>query len=380
MNHILLAAAADDDDAAGLRDRILALVASEAATVWTDLTTFPDPSEATVAVVVLSSAAFADPAIVAFVRELGRRRVELVPVVEDVAAFDFSAVTLPEIEPLNAVGWQPDDGAGILDAVRGYLGLEAFPRRKKVFISYRRQDGEAIAQRLYKYLRRNEYEPFLDVFRIEAGAPVQERIMEEIADKDFVLLVDTPEARRSEWIRAEIVEALNQRIPVRCLAVGQSDPYPLLPDAERLTWPGGGRIMARVREFIFHGIIMARVREFISRGIGAASSFDVRCRRVLHGVAEARGLRLVEDGRRRVRFRGGLKGVLVEYEHALPSLERLHRLYKSYRVRGRGTAVLVSGDQPIPDLTAEAISWARGRAPLHVVYLHDLYSVLDQVL
>jgi len=39
--------------------------------------------------------------------------------------------------------------------------------------------------------------------------------------------------------------------------------------------------------------------------------------------------------------------------------------------------LLISGDQPIPDPTGAAIVWARGRAPLEVVSLHDVPSLLD---
>ncbi len=364
MSHVLLAAR---DDAADLRDRILALLSGEDATICSDLTAFPDPDEAAVALVVLSPQALADPAITAFVSEIVRRKLPLVPVVEDRDRYDFSAVTIPEIDPLSAVGWQPGDGGAILATVRGYLGLEAFPRKKKVFISYRRQDGEEIAQRIYKYLRRHEYEPFLDVFQIEGGVPVQPRIIEEIADKDFVLLIDTPMARCSRWVRAEIVETLNQRIPVRALSVDQDDAYPLLPYVERLTWKAGDRTMMR------------RLRDFISRGIAASASFDARCHRVLEGVAEAKGLCLRELDRRRFLIAGRGRRALVEYERALPSLERLHRLYQGYRKSARGPALLISGDQPIPEPTLEAVDWARGRAPLQVLALHDLKSLLDVI-
>ena len=361
MSHILLAASGDATD---LRDRILGVLADEDAVIDTDLTAFPDPAEVAVVLVVLSPQALADPATGAFIRAAAGQKLPLVPVVENRDTYDFGAVNIPEIEPLNAVGWQPGDGGAILDAVRGYLGLAAFPRKKKVFISYRRADGEAIAQRLYKYLRRHEYQPFLDTLQIEAGVPVQARIMEEIADKDFVLLIDSPQARNSLWVEAEIVEALRQRIPVRALAVDQSDPYPLLPAAERLVWKPGGRMMGRVRDFI-------------SRGIGATTAFDLSCRRVLDLAVEAKGLRLSETGPRQVVMAAGGRRALIQYERALPSLERLHQLYRGYRALGRGPAILISGDRAIPDLTAAAITWARGRAPLEVVELHDFWSVLD---
>ena len=142
----------------------------------------------------------------------------------------------------------------------------------------------------------------------------------------------------------------------------------MLVDAERLTWDPCDPSM------------LDRIRDFISHGIGASHSFDVRCRRVLQGVAAARGYRLGDDGRRRVLLANGSRQAVVEYENALTSLERLHRLYKSYRARGHGPAVLISGDQAIPEPTAEAISWARHRAPLHVVALNEVASLFNVLL
>jgi hypothetical protein len=361
MNHILLIAR---DDATDLRDRIVALLSAEDAHLDAAPVAFPDPASATVVLVVLSPRALAEAAVVTFLGEADRRQLPIVPIVEELATYDFDSVSLPELNRRNAVAWNPGDGEGIVRATRGHLGFEAFPRKKKVFISYRRQDGEAIARRIHRYLRRHEYKPFLDVLGIEGGAPVQSRIMEEISDKDFILLIDTPLARMSGWVQAEIVEALNQRIPVRVLAVGMDDPYPLLLDVERLPWNGGDRRM------------MARLRDFVSRGIASTTSFDVRCHRVLAGAAEARGLRLAARGRQVV-LSGDGRRALIEYERALPSIERLHRLYQSYRTQGRGPAVLISGDQPIPHPTGAAIVWARGRAPLAVVSLHDVPSLLD---
>jgi hypothetical protein len=103
----------------------------------------------------------------------------------------------------------------------------------------------------------------------------------------------------------------------------------------------------------------------------------VRCRNVLAGAAAAKSLRVEDRDRRRVVVTDGRRRAVVEWERALPTLERLHRLYKGYRQFAHGPAVLVSGDRVIPPPTAEAVAWARGKAPLQVVALHDVASLLD---
>ncbi|MCP4546711.1 MAG: toll/interleukin-1 receptor domain-containing protein [bacterium] len=363
MSHVLLAACADAVD---LRDRIRTHLDPLGVNIHIDLATFPDPEEEIVVLVVLSPAALADKAIESFVHRAFRRRLPLVPVVEDRDTFDFRTIPKPELEQLerlNAVGWQPGDGQAILSTVRGILGLEVFPRQRKVFISYRRKDGEEIARSVRENLCAAGYVAFLDIFDIEGGAPVQERIMEEIGDKDFVLLIDTPAARQSDWVRSEIVEALSLRIPVRVLSVGQDDAYPLLPHIEHLRWTQD----------------LDAVRDFVARGIATSVSFDTRCSRVLQGVATARGLAVKERDRRQLLIESAGARAIFEYENVLPSLVRLHRLFRGSQAVD-APAVLISGERPIPEPTAEAIGWARGEAKLYVAPLQDAVSMLDLLL
>lgn len=360
-----LALLAAGNDSADLQARIESLLAAEGVEVRRDLDHWPEPWEVVVVLVVLSPSALADPAIADFATEATRRGLPLVPVVEDLTTYDFGAVSTPALSARNAVGWQPD-GQALLAAVRGYLGAEAFPERRKLFLSYRRQDGAAVAEVLYDHFWQHGYHPFQDIRDVEPGAVVQERIVQQIADKDFVLLIDTPLARTSRWVEAELVEALARRIPVRVLSVGQESRYPLVAAVEHLSWDGADPTM------------LARTRAFVARGIGLSASFDTRVQRVLAMAAQAKGLDLLKLGRRQLVLRRGRQRLVLEYEPASLTLERLHRAYEGYQ-RFRGVpCLLVSGEEPILEVTRAAVRWARGRAPLEVCTLVDLYSLLDR--
>lgn len=364
MKSVIVVAAAD---AESLRVRVADLVAHEdGVAVRFAPCALPEPSDLAVLLVVLSPAALADAERIAFVEQVAAAGFPVVPVVEDLATYDFSSVRVRALADRDAAGWQPGDGAEIVQAVRGHLGQEAFPARRKVFLSYRRKDGQAVAEKLYDDLWAHGYAAFLDLNSIEPGAVVQTCIVEQIADKDFVLLVNTPLARGSDWVQAEIVEALCQRIPVRVLSVGATTPFPLLADVEQLAWdPADARMLDRVRALV-------------ARGIGSSASFDTRVRRTLSAAAGTKGLRIREVDRRQIVLSDGRQRVLVEYEPAPVSLERLHRLYAGYRAAGRPPALLVAGEEPLLAVTQAALAWARGRAALDVVPLVDLYSVLDR--
>ena len=155
---------------------------------------------------VLSPLALADPALAAYADRMAGCGFPLVPVVADLAAFDFRSIppAFQALQARNAVGASPADAGRLMEAVRGNLGLESFLRQRKVFLSYRRSDAAAAAQAIYEFLWGQKCAMFLDQWQLPGGAVVQPEIMLELHDKDFVLFIDSPEARDSRWVEAEL--------------------------------------------------------------------------------------------------------------------------------------------------------------------------------
>lgn len=81
-----------------------------------------------------------------------------------------------------------------------------------VFISYRRDGGDAMARLLYDRLRADHYDPFLDVEQMRSGK-FNEQLLERIAECEDFLLVLPPNALErcrdeEDWVRLEIREAI----------------------------------------------------------------------------------------------------------------------------------------------------------------------------
>ena len=92
--------------------------------------------------------------------------------------------------------------------------------KPRVFISYRRSDGEAFATQLRKRLEREEPEITLwqDRIRMEGGVGWWKQITDAIDAVQFLVLVMTPEAMESEVVRKEWRYARQQGVciyPVR---------------------------------------------------------------------------------------------------------------------------------------------------------------------
>jgi hypothetical protein len=103
----------------------------------------------------------------------------------------------------------------------GMLGLRVQGRHTKIFISYREADGSAIAEQLNTHFASLGLRTFLDKAKefdgepaILPGSPVQKEIDDALATANLVLLIDTPKAIESPWIRHEIDTADGLLLPV----------------------------------------------------------------------------------------------------------------------------------------------------------------------
>jgi hypothetical protein len=205
-------------------------------------TVLPLAHENAVLVFVLTGQAIADPAIRAYATLAADSRFPILPVVPTRTSYDFRTLTgeLAFLGRLNAIGWDDGDtpGAAVLTTIRRHLGLEPFQRDCRLFVSYRRSDGTAAAQAIYRHFRGCGFDAFLDTEdeAIEPGAEVQPRIHEAIPEKDFLLLIDSPDAANSPWVREEVSSALSNRVAIFVVRVGGSEGFPQIRDLPALDW------------------------------------------------------------------------------------------------------------------------------------------------
>jgi len=109
----------------------------------------------------------------------------------------------------------------LVNRVGGILGLRVQGRDSKIFISYRASDAKAIAKQLHAHLVSLGHSPFLDEAKeidgetkILPGSPVQKQIDEALDKANLVLLIDTPAAPNSPWIKHEVDTADALLLPI----------------------------------------------------------------------------------------------------------------------------------------------------------------------
>jgi hypothetical protein len=114
--------------------------------------------------------------------------------------------------------------------VGGMLGLRVQGRDTDIFVSYRQADGAAIAKQLHAHLVSIGHRAFLDEAiefddepSILPGSPVQKQIDDALVKANLVLLIDTPSAPSSPWIKHEVDTADALLVPILPLCFRDKD-------------------------------------------------------------------------------------------------------------------------------------------------------------
>src|SRR5438874_2898139 len=130
--------------------------------------------------------------------------------------------------PISGIKAIPYDGAArgaagrIARRVGAMLGLKLRRRDNQILISYRAKDGTSIATQIHDHLASLGYRVWLDEARdpvdeepnILPGKEVQGEIRKALSGSNLLLLVDTPAAGESGWIKYEIDTANADLLPV----------------------------------------------------------------------------------------------------------------------------------------------------------------------
>jgi hypothetical protein len=159
-----------------------------------------------------------------------RQRVppRLLPVATDPAR-PVPPAPLDGLKALNCRAADESELGRIGTRVGALLGLWTRGSDKPIFVSYRAADGTALAEQVTAFLQEHGYTAWRDEEWLQGGEAVQEEIERRLARAGLVLLLDSPRASESTWIKAEIewaVRGLVPILPVRLLKPGDRRQVP----------------------------------------------------------------------------------------------------------------------------------------------------------
>jgi hypothetical protein len=176
------------------------------------------------------------------------------------------------------------DAADIAPAVLPAAGITVEDYR--VFVSYRREDGQVLADQLFDELNRRNFDVFLDQYRINAGVNFQERLREELAHKSMVVVLETPKITVSKWVEQEVVFAVINRLGLLAIQVPNGATMQMISGHSRMTVPQ--------RAFVPDGKLGPQWLDKVCRRISLVHSFAMLRRR--HQMRQAMRLALLREG------------------------------------------------------------------------------------
>ena len=156
---------------------------------------------------------FGSPAVRATVKLLVSPTDLLIPVVSDLSA--CGSELPPEVSAFNALqyeGASEAQAAALASAILETLGL--MPAKRRIFLSYRRDEAREVALQLHDALRARQFSVFLDTHEIRYGGRFQDALWHQLGDCDVLLMLDTKGYFVSRWTEEEFGRAGNMRLGI----------------------------------------------------------------------------------------------------------------------------------------------------------------------
>lgn len=145
---------------------------------------------------------------------------QVLPIIKDVRK---CGKYIPEkIKSTNALELKDTDPIEKLkNFVLRYFGL--LDVNRKIFISYKRDDCEGLAQKLYEELGKKNFVPFLDSYVIEPGVIFQEHLKHELGDAELMIFINSKNYSSSKWCKKELTAASEMQVGIVQLRFDDSE-------------------------------------------------------------------------------------------------------------------------------------------------------------
>jgi hypothetical protein len=137
------------------------------------------------------------------IEDCKQRNIPIIPVVDDLTK--FVKIAPQGVGDFNGFQGGIDDAGELAGLMLEAIGLQR--AKRKVFISYARMDSSDVAEQLRQAFLARWYSVFLDTISIRPGAVFQEELMQELADSDAVIFLNSPNAQKRPYVQEEIAFA-----------------------------------------------------------------------------------------------------------------------------------------------------------------------------
>jgi len=125
----------------------------------------------------------------------------VLPIFPEAAKTKVTSLLPPAFHAVNAELWS----RSVTEAIPALLAVAGLTSESsRIFISYRQKESAALAMQLFDALAHENFDVFLDHYRIAPGVNFQARLTQELGDKSMLLLIESAGILESEWTTYEI--------------------------------------------------------------------------------------------------------------------------------------------------------------------------------
>jgi hypothetical protein len=295
-----------------------------------------------------------------------RRGTSIIPVVDSLENYTSSVPFA--LKPLN--GWEWTGATPARSLARRLLeevGIE--DKRRRAFISHKREDGLAAAEQLHDFPSDHGFEAFVDRFGIRSGSDVQERIADALEECAFLLLLETPLAHTSDWVFDEVEYAQSHLMGMHI--VTWPGVVAELPATNR--WPRQALQVGDLEKHKGYDVFTENAMDAILSEVEAihANTIVRRRRYLLRSVEDAArsaGLACTPSAGWRLLVQDPAKTTLVQVSSRRPTVEELYALDgERIRLSTFASGVLVHSARTLPKNQRDVLAWAAGARDLTLV-------------
>lgn len=141
----------------------------------------------------------------------------------------YTGTKLPdELRDKNWLSYQELGTPRIATALLEYAGL--LPKKRRIFISYRREQTSKAATQLFECLSARNFEVFLDTHKIRVADDFVAAFKHELTDSDVLIMLHTHDYFESDFTKMEFHGAHLKGIPILRIVWPKFDYDPILSD------------------------------------------------------------------------------------------------------------------------------------------------------
>jgi TIR domain len=228
-------------------------------------------------------------------------------------------------------------------------------REHRLFISYRRDDVQELAEDLHDAFTHRGFHVFLDRFRGIAGTPFPQQLQRELADKGVVLVIESPLIARSRWTLREVSFARALRLGLVALATPGAPQFAAISPADRIQPAPGDWTASSPRPRLTPAALQDIVEAIRARYAQHALYRQLYLENLLHRALGRHRLNATVSGGGAFSVTGGAQYV-VQLSPRLPELREIRNASTKAGASGACAVVVGAARLLAPDDAAD-LQW-----------------------